>query len=67
MIAWLNRVFPECGGGVILCDGIGATDVDDTTGVVVLTGVEITASSTVDLTGYSTIFWGLFCELVLSI
>lgn len=48
------------------CGGISATCIDDTTGAVVLTGVEMTASSTIDLTGFSTILWGLFYELELS-
>lgn len=60
MTAWLNRVFPSCGAGVIPCDGTGATDMDDTIREVVLTGVEIISSSTADLTGCSTIFWGFF-------
>lgn len=65
--AWLNRLFLGYGGGVIPCLSTGATSIDDTTGTVVLMGVDITASSTVDSTGCSTTFWGLFCELTLPI
>lgn len=66
MTIGLNKAFPDCGGGVTPYDGVGTTSVDYATRLVVLIGVDTTASSTVDLTGYSTIFWGLLCALLLS-
>ena len=66
MVAGLNKTFPSCGEGVIPCYGTDANGIDNTIGAVILTEVEISTSSTVNPTGYSTTFLGLFYELVLS-
>lgn len=55
-IAELLRRLPDCGVEVVPCDDIGAVGVADTTEVIVLTVVDATRSSTIDMAGYCTTF-----------
>lgn len=52
----LNGTFPDCGEGIPPCVGVDEIGVDDAPGVVVLSGIKTTASSTVDPTGCYTVF-----------